>query len=85
MRKTSVVVGVALGACIWTLGFGVRGGLEARQAAPLRMSSGTGLEGYLTATLIFATADADKNALLTREELKAAVAAWLARLRAPVR
>ena len=48
-----------------------------QQPAPLPMATSTDLGGFLTATLAFIAADADKDGAVTREELTTAVTRWV--------
>jgi hypothetical protein len=67
-------------ACAAALAAGTFVPLDAQPApASLRLSSSTGLPGLLVASLVFAAADANKDAAVTRDELKAAVDAWLSK------
>ena len=42
-----------------------------------RLGSSTGIPGLIVSGLVFASADANKDAILTRDELEAAVAKWM--------
>ncbi|HEX4567114.1 MAG TPA: ThuA domain-containing protein [Vicinamibacterales bacterium] len=48
------------------------------QAPTQTLGSSTGIPGLITTTLVFNAADANKDGVLTREELEAAVAKWFA-------
>jgi type 1 glutamine amidotransferase len=52
-------------------------GLAARQPTPaVTLGTSASLEGFLTATLVFGATDADKDGLVSREELSAAAGRW---------
>jgi type 1 glutamine amidotransferase len=48
------------------------------QAPGAKLASSTGIPGLITATLVFNAADANKDGIVTRDELEAAVAKWFA-------
>ena len=52
-------------------------GLVAQAPAP-KLASSTGIPGLITTMLVFNAADANKDGVLTRDELEAAVAKWFA-------
>src|SRR5262245_46362055 len=52
------------------------GGVYARQVAPVRLGSSTGLDGLLASTLLFTAADANKDGAVTAAELKTAIGKW---------
>ena len=53
--------------------------VSARQSAPaVSLGTSASLEGFLTATLVFGAADADKDGLVSREELTALSGRWFA-------
>ena len=54
------------------------GNLAARQAAAPTLGTSASLNGLLSSSLVFIAADADKDGVVTREELKAAGAGWFA-------
>jgi hypothetical protein len=48
------------------------------QAPGARLASSTGIPGLITATLVFSAADANKDGIVTRDELETAVGKWFA-------
>src|SRR4051812_23792263 len=74
MMTTRVTAAVLAAAVVATGTYGVLGAQQ-----PLTMSTSAGLDGLLLSNLIFATADANKDGALTRDELKTAVSSWVAK------
>ena len=74
MHLRRLVAVVAAGACAAALTPGRRDVVAQQPALPLGTSSG--LNGLLATSLVFAAADVDKDAAVSRDELKAAVGKW---------
>jgi type 1 glutamine amidotransferase len=77
MRLRQLVVTMTAAASIAALIVGRNGGADAWQGAPpLPLGTSASLGGLMSSTLVFFAADADRNGVVTRDELKAAGDRW---------
>ena len=77
MRSHRLIVTIAAAGFATALLGGRGGDVAARQSAPTpSLGTSATLEGFLASTLTFLAADADKDGLVTRDELKAAGGRW---------
>lgn len=74
IERPAVVRYAAAVAAALAIGAGARTG--AQQAGPPALGTSAGLDGLLSATLVFLASDADKDGVVTRDELKAAAGRW---------
>jgi type 1 glutamine amidotransferase len=77
--KSLLVVSTSLAFFAATLIGGRGTDLSARQGrSPMPLGTSASLNGLLSSTLVFLAADADKDGVVTRDELKAAAGRWFA-------
>ena len=77
MKTVRVLLGIGMIAGAMTVGPSVDGAQG--QPSAVSMSTSTDLNGFLTATLAFTAVDANKDTVITADELRAAVGGWVAR------
>jgi type 1 glutamine amidotransferase len=77
MRRLATAVAF----CALAAGFGwmSHGDVQAQQGSSIRLSSSAGISGLVTTMLVFTAADANKDGVVTRGELEAAAAEWVAK------
>ncbi len=76
MTSQRMLVTMAAVAAALTAGHGT--GIAARQDAPPALGTSASLNGLLLSTLVFLAADADKDGVVSRDELTAAADRWFA-------